>query len=272
MKKGVLFAALMIAGCFSSLMAELPSSAADSILAELAENGTEGVIQYIDNFQPEERLQLYGLARELMVFGQWEGKNLDDIVDVSDAGILEAMGRANTATDPDTIRAILDVANVMSYNLSADLAECWPGDTLTRTREHFRRGLSAALQCVEWRRELEKGDSPLFMAYWAAGMHQMSLGRPEEAVYNLVKSLNHAQQIAIDEGRSLGLHPEAGFQLILAHGYLGLAMEMCGMEDDQFERAVDAFSEGAQEHSELAGDYQFGIQQLQWARDNLLDD
>lgn len=271
MKRAALFAAVIIAGCFCSLQAEVPSGAADSILARLAENGPEGVIRYIEGYQPEERLQLYGLAREVMVFRQWEGKNLDDIVEVSDAGILEAMSQANAATEPDTIRALLDIANVMSYNLSADLAECWPGDTLTRTRDHFRRGLSSALQCVEWRRELEKGDYPLFLAYWAAGMHQMSLNRPEEAIYNLVKSLNHAQQITIDEGRSLGLHPGAGFELILAHGYLGLAMEMSGMEDDQYERAIEAFTEGAEEYPDMAGDYRFGIQQLQWARNNLLD-
>ncbi|MBD3277373.1 MAG: hypothetical protein GF388_03650 [Candidatus Aegiribacteria sp.] len=271
MKRATLFTAIIVFGCFHSLTAEVPSDAADSILIRLAENGPEGVVDYIQGFQPRERLQLYGLAREVLVFRQWEGKNLDDIVEVSDSGILEAMTQANTASDPDTIRALLDVANVMSYNLSADLAECWPGDTLIRTRDHFQRGLSAALQCVEWRRELEKGDYPLFMAYWAAGMHQMSLDRPEEAVYNLVKSLNHAQQITIDEGRSLGLHPGAGFELILAHGYLGLAMEMCGMEDDQYERAIEAFSEGALEYPELAGDYDFGIQQLRWARDNLLD-
>lgn len=267
----MLFAVVIVTGSFSYMMAEVPSDAADSIMAELAENGTEGVVLYIEGFQPGERLQLYGLARELMVFGQWEGKNLDDIVKVADAGILEAMGQANTAADPDTIRALLDIANVMSFNLSADLAECWPGDTLARSSEHFERGLSAALQCVEWRRELGKGDSPLFMAYWAAGMHQMSLDRPEEAVYNLVKSLNHAQQAAVDEGLTLGLHSGAGFQLILAHGYLGLAMEMYGTEDDQYARALEAFSEGAQEYPELAGDYQFGVQQLEWVRDKLLD-
>lgn len=112
----------------------------------------------------------------------------------------------------------------------------------------------------------------LFTAFWAAGMHQLSLGRPEEAVYNPVSSLNHAQQYTVDQGRPLGLTSEAGFELILAHGYLGLAREMCGNDDDQYDRAIRAFEEGFEKYPELADDYRFGIAQLQWAREQLLID
>ncbi len=259
---------------FASIYGEvsIPENVADSLTTRIITGGPDALIEYIEEFNSQQRLQLYQLAREIMVFSEWEGQNLDDIVTVSEAGIQEAMGQANNATNSLAIEALLDLANVMSYNLSADLAECWPGDTLTRHERHFERGLSAALQCVEWRRELGKGDYALFIAFWAAGMHQLSLDRPREAVYNLVKSLNHAQQYTVDQGRLLGLNPQAGYELILAHGYLGLAMEMCGKDDDQYERVISAFEEGIEEYPELADDYGFGIVQLQWVREKLLID
>ncbi len=250
----------------------IPENAADSLSARIINDGTDALIKYIEEFDPPQRLQLYQIARQVLVFSVWEGQNLDDIVTISEAGIQEAMGQANNATNPLAVETLLDLANVMSYNLSADLAECWPGDTLTRYERHFERGLSAALQCVVWRHELDKGDYALFMAFWAAGMHQLSLDRPGEAVFNLVKALNHAQQYTVDQGRLLGLNPQAGFELILSHGYLGLALNMCGQDDDQYERAINAFEVGIEEYPELSDDYGFGIAQLQWVRGKLLID
>jgi len=259
---------------FGSVYGEMviPENAGDSLRTLIVSNGPDALIEYIEIFDPPQRLQLYQLAREAIVFSTWDGQNLDDIAAVSEAGIAEAMGQANNAPNSLATIALLDLANVMSYNLSADLAECWPGDTLTRHDRHFERGLSAALQCVTWRHELDKGDFSLFIAFWAAGMHQLSLGRPEEAVYNLVSSLNHAQRYTAGQGRPLGLTSEAGYELILAHGYLGLAMEMCGSDDDQYERAIRAFEEGFEKYPELADDYRFGIAQLQCAREQLLID
>jgi hypothetical protein len=251
---------------------DIPENVTDSLYTRIVNSGPDALIEYIEEFNPPQRLQLYQLAREVMVFSVWEGQNLDDIVTVAEAGIQEAMGQANNAPNSLATVALLDLANVMSYNLSADLAECWPGDTLTRHERHFERGLSAALQCVAWRHELDKGDYSLFIAFWAAGMHQLSLDRPREAVYNLVSSLSHAQQYTIDQDRPIGLAPQVGFELILAHGYLGLAMEMCGDDDDQYERAISAFEEGSEEYPELQDDYRFGIAQLQWVRTKLLAD
>lgn len=265
---------VMILLTFTSVYGDvsIPEDVTESLYTIITNSGPDAVIEYIEGFDPPQRLQLYQLAREVMVFSMWEGQNLDDIVAVSEAGIQEAMGQANNAPNSLATVALLDLANVMSYNLSADLAECWPGDTLTRHERHFERGLSAALQCVAWRHELDKDDYSLFNAFWAAGMHQLSLGRSREAIYNLNSALNHAQQYTIDQGRPLGLVSEAGYELILAHGYLGLAMEMCGDDDDQYERAISAFEEGSEEYPELLDDYRFGIAQLQWARDKLLAD
>ena len=268
------FLTVLVLLVFTSIYGEvsIPENVTDSLHTIIVNSGPDALIEYIEEFDPPQRLQLYQLAREVIVFSAWEGQNLDDIVKVSEAGIQEAMGQANNAPNSLATIVLLDLANAMSYNLSADLAVCWPGDTLTRDERHFERGLSAALQCVAWRHELDKGDYSLFIAFWAAGMHQLALDRPREAVYNLVSSLNHAQQYTVDQGRPLGLAPQAGFELILAHGYLGLAMEMCGEDDDQYEKAISAFEEGFEEYPELADDYRFGIAQLQWVRGKLLAD
>lgn len=259
---------LMAAFAFSD-DGDFPGNQVDTLFVLIENSGPEMVIEFIETFESVQRLQLYELAREILVFSDWDGKNLDYLVTVSDAGIEEALSQANNASNSFSILIFLDKANEMSYNLAADLAICWPGDTLTREIRHFQRGLSAALQCIEWRHELGKGEYPFFIAYWAAGIHQLSLGRPREAVYNFVKSLNHAQQYTIDEGRALGLAPHAGFELILAHGYLGIALDICGDDDDQYERAIGAFVLGLDEYPQYADDYRFGIEQLEWARGRL---
>ena len=243
-----------------------PRPAAEELAALFEAGRIEQAVETIMAMEGSERLDGFDMAREVWVFAPWEGKDLDDYVVIAGAGIEEAMRQAREATDTEEIRALVDRANVMSYNLAADLAECWPGDTLARESGHFERGLSAALQCVEWRLELEKEPYSLYIAYWAAGMHQLSLGRYEQALYTLNQALNQAQQHTIDSGLQLGLAPRAGFDLILAHGYLGIALEQCGQGRSQYDLAVEAFEEGIEEYPDRADDYAFGIAQLETAR------
>lgn len=248
---------------------DFPGIHAEEMMTLITEEGPEAVIEFVHGFEPTERIALYHLARELYVFNQFEGRNLDDLVTVIDFAIEDILGVAREEDTALIRMGFLDQANVFSYNLSADLAECWPGDTLTRYPRHFERGLSAALQCIEWRYYLEKDDYPLFMAFWAAGMHQLSLGRPEEALYNLVRSLNYAEQITVDAGRPLGLHAGAGFELLLAHGYFGLALMEAGETAEHYELAISKLEEGIEEYDEYAVDYRFGIEQLEWVRERI---
>jgi tetratricopeptide (TPR) repeat protein len=261
-----LLLAAILAAAISADDSAVPAAAAEELMLLFSEGSTSEAVALIMELEAEERLDRFDVAREIWIFGPWAGKELDDYVAMADAGIEEAMRQAKEATATEEIEALVDRANVMSYNLSADLAECWPGDTLSRAPRHFERGLSAALQCVEWRMELEKGPYPLFIAYWAAGMHQLSLGRDEQALYTLNQALNRAQQHTIDSGLPLGLAPEAGFDLILAHGYLGIALEQCGRGSRQYDLAVRAFEQAIEEYPDRAGDYAFGISQLETAR------
>jgi hypothetical protein len=241
-----------------------------TLVRDLVENqGPQSVIDYISVFDIADRIDLYNLARELYVFNQFEGQNLDDLVTVIDFAIEDILGMSREEEAALIRMELLDQANIMSFNLSADLAECWPGDTLTRYTRHFERGLSAALQCIEWRYFLEKDDYPFFLAFWAAGMHQLSLGRPEEAIYNLVRSMNYAEQITVDAGRPLGFHAGAGYELLLAHGYFGLAQIVAGESSEHYYQTFGLLIEGIDAYGDFVDDYRFAVDQLDWARANL---
>ena len=82
----------------------IPENAGDSLCTLIVSNGPDALIEYIEEFDPPQRLQLYQLAREAIVFSVWEGQNLDDIAAVAEAGIAEAMGQANNA--PNSLAAI----------------------------------------------------------------------------------------------------------------------------------------------------------------------
>jgi hypothetical protein len=248
-----------------------PADHTSELMDLIVNEGPEAVTTFISGFELMDRIALYGLARELYVFNQFEGQNLDDLVSVMDFAIEDILAAAREEDAALLRMELLDQANIISFNLSADLAECWPGDTLTRYTRHFERGLSAALQCIEWRYYLEKGDEPFFQAFWAAGMHQLSLGMPEEALYNFVRSMGHADQITIDAGRPLGFHAGAGFELLLAHGYFGLALIEAGEPSEHYDLTIDLLKEGMEEYPEFAEDYRFCIDQLEWARARLED-
>jgi hypothetical protein len=243
-------------------------TADEETLVQLIDQGPEAVIEYLEGFESGQRLDLFQLVRELYVFRSFEGQNLDDLVTVSDWAIEEALEQARNSEVTLVRMELLDIANTISWNLSADLAACWPGDTLTRTSTHFERGLGAALQSIVWRYELDKDDYSLFLAYWAAGMHQLSLNRPEEAIYNFVKSMNHAEQYTVDQGRPLGISPQAGFELLLAHGYFGLAEIMADGDTQHYDLVMSKLGEGLSD-PEFSEDYQFAIDQLEWARTQL---
>ena len=226
--------------------------------------GARAVIEFAASIgDPEERRRTFWFARQLLSGREWEGKDLSVVAAVAKAGIEEFLNQAETETDEEMSAKLLDTANAFSYNLSADLADCWPGDELQRTNEHFEIGLSAAEHCIEWRKQLNKGPGPFSGAHWAAGMHSLSLGHLNDARKHFAKSLAWAEKGAREEGRPADLVPEAGFGVILGHGYLGLAEAASGSESGsaRYQKALDAF-EGMKEIEGQADDAQFGIDQL----------
>ena len=93
------------------------------------EDGTEGLIGKILAYEDDlERRVLFMFARQGISDPSWELGDFDLLIAVADAGIAEFLRQAEAAEDDETRAKPTDGANVISYNLAADLADCWPGD------------------------------------------------------------------------------------------------------------------------------------------------
>jgi tetratricopeptide (TPR) repeat protein len=234
----------------------------DEIRRRVESEGAKSVVEFIQQQEnPGARLNLFAFTQQALGSREWRGKNLDALMQVADAGIQTALAIAGESENKNKAAAILDFGNVLSYNLAADLAECWPGDDLARETRHFERGLAAADACLQWRRELGKGDYPFAVAYWARGMHLISLGRYRAAVGALAESVHHAKKLAAEKGVSTEVEPDGDFLVVLNSGYWGLARALVGETDGRalYEHACLAFEESCGEHAE---DAQFGLEQL----------
>jgi len=244
---------------------EFPEKHWDEMREWMTSGGPDAVIAFIQGFSdPLERRQLYGLAHQGFSYRDWEGKNFDHLVTVVEAGMAEGVKQAKSAEDAETRAKLLDFANVLSYNLSADLAACWPGDEAPREIRHFEKGLELAERCIAWREELKKGPGPFSMAYWARGMHKLSLGRPEEAETDFATSLQQAVSAAREQGKRETCEAGGEFSVILGTGYLGLARWVQGGDSgrQKYQQAVDAFTATAASFPDQKEDAQFGLDQL----------
>lgn len=235
----------------------------------LETGGGAGAAQFVLSRSDElERRVLFAIGASHITQREWQGNNLDDLVTYCDAGIAECLRQAGAEADSEMRGRRKDTANVISYNLAASLADCWgEGDERERhqpEQRHFERGLKAAQDCIRWRLELDKGAWPFAIAYWAEGMHLLSLGRAAEAVESFRIGLEFSRQVARDNGLADAVGSGADFGVNLAAGYLGLARHIAGMSGgtELYQAALAAF-EAQLEDPEHAEDAKFGIQQLQ---------
>jgi hypothetical protein len=236
-------------------------------------NGCDGIVEYIGGFDDDlERRVLYMFARQGLGNSEWPGKSLDLLIEVADAGMAEFIRQAEAAPDKETRNKRVDGANVISFNLAADLADCWPGDDTPREQRHFERGLKAAEDCLRWREMLGKPAGPFSMAYWVHGMHALSLGDTETAISSFQSSLEYAQQVAAEEGATTEISAESTFGVILEAGYLGLARWKAGVDGGQelYEEAIAAFTAQLQD-TEKQDDARFGIDQLQTVKSKYIN-
>ncbi|HUT97583.1 MAG TPA: hypothetical protein VM054_00740 [bacterium] len=249
--------------------ASFPEGEWETLRGLMKTGGVEAVVGYVAGFaDPAERLALFGFARPAFAYREWAGKNLDDLVTVGEAGIEEALRQADLAADDDARRELVEWANVEAYNLSADLAECWPGDDLPRERRHFEKGVELADRCLAWREELGKGPFAFSLAYWARGMHDLSLWNVESARGDFAAALEYSKTYAVEEGLPADCVPGGEFTVILNNGYLGLALwiQKDPMGPVLYYRALGAFRGTAADFPEMADDAQFGIEQLEKVR------
>ena len=120
--KTILALLVTVTVCASAQPEDFPGIHSDLIITLIQDEGPEAVIEFIGDFEPMERIELYNITRELYVFSQFEGQNLDDLIAVMDYAIEDILGAAREEDASLVRKALLDQANIFSYNLSADLA------------------------------------------------------------------------------------------------------------------------------------------------------
>lgn len=233
----------------------------------LERNGPAAMVEAILSHQADsERAALFRFARQGLVLGEWEGKNLDAYMIVVDAGIswLDARAQMVPATERNDYLAVMAE---LTFNYAADLADCWPGDDEPRERRHFERGRDAAEQSVGLREELDKADSSKHLGWWALGYHLLRLGSTAAAADAMMRSLEHARRAAREAGERDEISSQAPFPVLIGAGYLGLARIADGEPSgpDLYGEAMAAFR-AQLEIAEKAEDAQFGIDQLERVR------
>jgi tetratricopeptide (TPR) repeat protein len=253
---------------------EFPESEWPQLQELMEDGGAEAVVGYISAIEdPQRRRKLFVFAHQGFAYRDWEGKNLDALVTVVEAGIAEYLAQAGEAAADDERDKLLDGANIEAYNLAADLAPCWPGDELPRSNRHFEKGVELAERCLDWRHELEKGPAPFSMAWWALGTHQLFLGDYEEAADAFTKALDYAVLDAQAREEPIECAAGSDFSVLLNMGYLGLARWAAGDADGEtlYRDALEAFNGTVVGHPDKSDDAEFGIAQLELVQSRVID-
>jgi hypothetical protein len=240
--------------------------------AAVEKGGGKQAVDFIEGFEGLEKRVMYSFARMGLVMGDWQNKNFNDYIFIVDRGISFLENEAKKAPVEEK-EQWLNRMHAMNYNLTADLADCWPGDDQPRTKEHFARGLKAAEECIRLQENLGQKPGILSMDYWAKGMHELSLGEISKAINSWSESFEYAKKDAKDQNKPTDVGKDAPFSVILGLGYLGLARWINNEENGQtqYEEAINAFKAQTEDES-LKGDAEFGISQLERVRQNYLKD
>ncbi|MCA8922866.1 MAG: hypothetical protein KDD82_13715 [Planctomycetes bacterium] len=230
----------------------------DALRSAMEQGGPPAVVAFVEgDFTPKQQRALYLFCVNGFCNREWAGKALDPQIEVARAGIALGLRQAEAEADPKERDARIDFANVLSYNLAANLAPCWPGDDVPRERRHLEAGLEAAEACLRWREQLGKGPFPFSIAWWAKGMHELALGR--DAVASMREALEAARAHARAEGKPDGVAD--GWLVALSAGYLGLAERAAGGDGARYAEAKAAL-DGMLADPEGAEDAQFCLDQL----------
>jgi hypothetical protein len=238
----------------------------------MEKSGADEVVSLIKKEEdPGQCLSLFSFAQQAFGQREWEGKNFDAQIELVREAMREALSVADKVRlggDDTKADRVLDFANVMSYNLSADLACCWPGDEVPRSKAHLEAGLLAAAECLFWREQLKKGPAPFAMAWWAKGIHELFLQKNQEALESLQMAVKTGREASLEAGRSGELGPDAGWFLLINDGALALAELQLNLDgaETHYQNVLDAFAQQKSQRPDEAGDAQFGIDQLEVAR------
>ena len=249
-------------------MQELLDQHWPAMQATVESGGGDAVVALIEGQDdPVMRHLLFDVARRGLIFNEWRGKNFDDYITVIDAGIDRLIAEVEAAAADARIDVYRGL-HALCYNLTADLADCWPDDDAARSRSHHQRGLRAAEDCLKWLDHLPgPADEPRTRDHWARGIHLLALGDPAATTAAWELSLTHAETTARDANKSTAISVDGDFPVILASGYLALIrwIEGDASAERRFRAAIDAFLDQVPDETRR-GAAELGIGQLQKVR------
>jgi len=176
----------------------------------------------------KQRLKVLDSIRQATDAVYIENQCLDRMHEVYEACIVESLA---VAGDDESL---VQYANATSYNLAANLADCWSDAEEPRTTKHFTAGVDAAKRCLDLRVTLDKPPIAMAMAYFILGVHEYSLQNYSAAELAWSKKL---------ENEFLGFEEPSqattDLNVLLSHGLIGLARWSQGKENDsQYEQSL----------------------------------
>lgn len=228
---------------------------------ELAEAHKISEIEKLISELPDkkEQIALLRFAVRGLMFRDWKDKTLQPIIRLGDLAIEAALQIGET-----------DEANIICYNMSANLAGCW-NDGFKRSPDEFRKGLQYAERALDFRRQLKKGPLPFSLAYWAKGAHLFFLGEIAGAEENFTLSLQKAIEGATTAGQPTNIQKESPFHVLIAFGYLALAQIAASKPEGKtmFDQVILSFEEMKSLSEDLKADADVGLDQLRYVNAQL---
>jgi len=185
--------------------------------------GLEGIDSQIDRSHTDalHRFTVLNSVRKAIDTSYIGDQTLDKMLEIYEACIAEALSIAGDDEE------LIEYANVMSYNLAANLADCWDDATEPRTTKHFKAGLQAANRCLQLRTQLNKPPFSFAMAYFVLGVHEYSLQNYSKAEKAWVSKLDN-ELLALEKPAAA----ENDLNVLLSQGLIGLARWSSGADND----------------------------------------
>lgn len=191
-------------------------------------DGIEGIDSVVKEYPIEgnQRLKLLDSIRQKTNSSYISDHLLDRMHEIHEACIAEALDSANAQGSANGNEELLMYANVTSYNLAANLADCWMDAEEPRSVEHFTAGVASAERCLELRRQLNKPPAAMAMAYFIRGVHEYSLKQYSSAESSWTNKLEN-EKLSPDTAAA----SPASLDMLLSHGLIGLARWSQGVGD-----------------------------------------
>jgi hypothetical protein len=223
------------------------------------DGGADKVVALIRGVpDPAERRRLFGIAARVAGDRSDPARDFDALIAIIHAGVEDALAQAAAETDPTEAARRTEFADALAYDLSDNLAPFRPGDTAPRERRHFEAGLAAAQDCVRRRDDLGKPASSRFAAWWMRGVHQLALGRDEEAAASFERALDLARKAA--RGAPAAVVRGGDLDVVLSSACLGLATK-----SRLFDEACDALrTTSARDTGVAAETAAVALAQMRW--------